>query len=228
MAKEKLTREQQIEKQAQLTEEIKTLNAVIEASNTPVFDLLIKEIKKEMYNNIAEEDFKALKNNQKKIESYRSVEKIIQNQSDLLEDKQEELEDVEEQLKYYQASIFDLKPSNDVQPEDTGFKFSDTHPIETGDIFESDEGCMLIKKSQEIEGSFAMISDFFEGERCLQYPSNFVLLNNTNTDFIGNIFKDDTDSESVLKDCLTSIADYQDELKGIEKPEEEEKRHLDS
>lgn len=93
-----LSREQLINLQKQLEQEIENLNKVIAASNTTVFDLLINEVKKEMQDNIAEEEWKKLKENQKKIESYRSIEKTLQNQEDLLERKQEELEDIEDAI----------------------------------------------------------------------------------------------------------------------------------
>ena len=92
---ESLTKEELEQKSEQLKNEINTLKNVIEASNTTVFDLLIGEVKKEMEDNIAEEEWKKLKENQKKIESYRSIEKTLQNQEDLLERKQEELEDIQ-------------------------------------------------------------------------------------------------------------------------------------
>lgn len=61
-----LSREQLINLQKQLEQEIENLNKVIVASNTTVFDLLINEVKKEMQDNIAEEEWKKLKENQKK------------------------------------------------------------------------------------------------------------------------------------------------------------------
>lgn len=104
---EEQTQQQLEEKKERLIQDIKSLNDVIEASNTPVFEILINEVKREMQQNIAIENWKGLKENKKQVESYRSVEKIIQNQHELLERKKQELEEIEEQLKYYQQNLFE-------------------------------------------------------------------------------------------------------------------------
>ena len=208
MAKPKLnelTEKQLISLQQQLEHEIETLRNVIEASNTTVFDLLISEVKKEMQDNIAEEEWKILKENQKKIESYRSIEKTLQNQEDLLERKNEELEDVKDALKYYQPSIFEQ------YAEETEFKTETGYSIKTGDVYKSiptsneDEiFYFAVKKSSEIEGSFAIISNSFEGERMLQYPANLSLIEDAR--YIGNIYVEDGNCEDAKK-CLNIIAD---------------------
>ena len=64
---EGLSKEQLRNLECQMMEEIKQLKNVIEASNTPVFDLLVREVKKEMQDNIMEEEWKKLKKRQKKI-----------------------------------------------------------------------------------------------------------------------------------------------------------------
>ena len=59
MAKKKLnelTEKELQELEKQVSDEITQLKKVIEASNTTVFDLLINEVKKEMEDNIAEEE----------------------------------------------------------------------------------------------------------------------------------------------------------------------------
>lgn len=104
---EEQTQQQLEEKKERLIQDIKALNDVIEASNTPVFEILINEVKREMQQNIAIENWKGLKENKKQVESYRSVEKIIQNQHELLKRKKQELKEIEEQLKYYQQNLFE-------------------------------------------------------------------------------------------------------------------------
>lgn len=226
MAKPKLnelTKEQLKELEHQLTEEIKQLNNVIEASNTPVFDLLIREVKKEMQDNIAEEEWKKLKENQKKIESYRSIEKTLQNQEDLLERKEEELADVQNAIECYQRSLFEQPEQNqeleiEGEAEVTNFEWNET-PIKTGDVFRfktpKDElmSYYLVKKAVEIANSFAIISNSFEGERCLQYPNNLKLIENAA--FVGNIY--DEENQEALE-ALKIIADSQ---KKAEEPAEE-------
>lgn len=209
MTKTKLNEMTQSELEAyekQLEQEIDSLTKVVEASNTTVFDILINEVKEEMKNNIAEEEWKVLKENQKKIESYRSIEKALQNQEDLLEKKEEELKDVQYALKNYQTHLFENQAE---QAETTNFEYCGT-PIQTGDIFKKtsegeDNIFYLVKKSVEIGGSFAIISNFFEGERCLQYPSNFKILEGS--EFVGNIYDENVDAE--VLEVLKIIADSQ-------------------
>ncbi len=213
MAKVKLNElsQEQLESyEKQLEQEIKSLTQVVEASNTTVFDILINEVKEEMRSNIAEEEWKVLKENQKKIESYRSIEKALQNQEDLLEKKEEELANVQDALKNYQTHLeFDNQP--EVEIIDTGFVY-ENEPIETGDVFSSKEiidgvkTYYLVKKSVEIADSFAFISNSFEGERCLQYPSNFKLIEKSV--YIGNIYEEDADEEAL--EALKIIADSQE------------------
>ena len=217
MAKNKLeglTKEQLQSRAEQLEHEIETLKNVIEASNTTVFDLLIGEVKKEMQDNIAEEEWKKLKENQKKIESYRSIEKTLQNQEDLLERKIEELEDVQSAIDCYQPTIFEAIEENESgTAEKTGFETDEGEAIQTGDIYhviddaEEPERYVLIKKSNEIENSFAMISNFFEGERCLQYPSNRRILDKSI--FLGNIYNTHPDDKYDVLSYASLIADYQ-------------------
>lgn len=206
------TKEQLQSKAEQLQHEIETLNNVIEASNTTVFDLLIGEVKKEMQDNIAEEEWKKLKENQKKIESYRSIEKTLQNQEDLLERKKEELEDVQSAIDCYQPTLFEsIEEIENGTAEVTGFETDEGESIQTGDIYhvindpEEPERYVLIKKSNEIENSFAMISNFFEGERCLQYPTNRKILDQSI--YRGNIYNSKEDSDTLKYAKL--IADYQ-------------------
>ncbi len=209
---EGMTKAELKEREKQLAQECEQLQKVIEASNTTIFDLLINEVKKEMENNIAEEEWKKLKENQKKIESYRSIEKTLQNQEDLLERKKEELKDVQSAIECYQPTLFEQpeeKQEIEGEAEVTNFEYCGT-PIKTGDVFKkTSEGedtiYYLIKKSTEISNSYAIISSIFEGERCLQYPSNFKILEGS--DFVGNIYSEE--NEKALEG-LKKIADSQE------------------
>ena len=188
MSKEQQSKAQLIQKKKQLTEEIETLKNVIDASNTPVFDLLINEVKKDMEDNIAEEDWKTLKQNQKKIEAYRNVEKIIQNQTDLLERKQEELEETQEQLDNYQTSIFEL------EARFTTYQTKDEQDIRTGDVYETKNNdgtydfCM-VKESDEDESKFVIISTTNSEDLGLQYPKNREILDVYT--YVGNVYIND-------------------------------------
>ena len=200
----------------QLKYEIDTLKKVIEASDSTVFGLLIDEVKKEMNSNVAEEEWKKLKENQKKVESFRSIEKTLQNQENLLERKEEELELVEDKLKYCQQNLFENTEKEKKEPEYTGYSLGEDDiklEIKTGDIYEipqdednEEDRFVLIKKSAEIEGSYAMLSNFFNGELCLQYPSNFKILEEAAC--IGNIYEDDCGD--YVMECLKVIGDYQE------------------
>lgn len=217
-----LSKEELIEKQKQLTSEIENLQKVIAASNTTVFDLLINEVKKEMQDNIAEEEWKKLKENQKKIESYRSIEKTLQNQEDLLDRKENELVDVENAIENYQPSLFE-QPAEEQEieiegeAEDTGFEDSEGNAYKTGDVYssESEEKTeyYLVKKSAESSDKFAIISNAFNDELLLNYPKNREILDEA--DFIGNIY--DEENESALE-ALKIIADSQE---NSEQPAEE-------
>lgn len=180
-----LSREQLINLQKQLEQEIENLNKVIVASNTTVFDLLINEVKKEMQDNIAEEEWKKLKENQKKIESYRSIEKTLQNQEDLLERKQEELEDIEEALAYYQTSIFEL------EARFTTYQTKDGEDIRTGDVYESqnEDGSFdfcMVKEADEDNSKFVIISTMNSEDLGVQYPKNREILDNAK--YVGNVY----------------------------------------
>lgn len=107
MAKERLSINELEEKKKQLIDEIERLKSFIESSDTSTFEIMIDDIKKQMHNNIAEEDWKSMKVNKGKIEEIRNVAKIIKNQSNLLEEKQDELDDVD-----YIGNIYDDSPDN--------------------------------------------------------------------------------------------------------------------
>lgn len=230
MAKIKLnemTQEQLEAYEKQLEQEIDSLTKVVEASNTTVFDILINEVKEEMKNNIAEEEWKVLKENQKKIESYRSIEKALQNQEDLLEKKEEELINVQDALKNYQTHLFDNQPEEE-SVIDTGFTFGNCgQSIIVGDIYKANSSdavgnipYYIIKKSVELEGSFAIASNVFEGERLLQYPANKDLLNETS--YVGNIFIEDDCYQDAI-DALQYFTDNQEENSEADSETEEDK-----
>lgn len=210
-----MTREELKAKESKLASEIEQLKRVIEASNTTVFDILIGEVKKEMENNIAEEEWKILKENQKKIESYRSIEKTLQNQEELLDRKEEELEDVRSAIKYYQMTIFDQIKEEDKEIADTGYLDQLGQPIRTGDVYKSEEtdsndeySYYLIKKSAEIDGSYSVISNNFSGEKLLQYERNRDFINNSNC--VGNIYLEDYEQENALNGLrIITSANYE-------------------
>lgn len=70
----------------------------LEQKKEELIEIIVETIKSEMANNIAEEDWKTLKQNQKKIESFRNAELIILNQETTLKKRQKELEEVQDSL----------------------------------------------------------------------------------------------------------------------------------
>ena len=219
MAKGKLTKDELKQRKVQLTEEIEKLKTIIKASDTSTFEIMIDDIKKEMLSNVAEEDWKTLKTNRAKVEKFREIVKIIQNQDELLEQKQDELDDVQWELDHYQLS-FGEDPEEELTPICTGFCVDDGNTEEsgvellTGDVYGDDidkadpaEPCgyYLIKKSAEMTGSFAIISNKFEDERLLQYPSNRKIL--TDKEYIGNIYQPDNGNYNAAISGAKMIAD---------------------
>lgn len=193
MPKEKLNKKQLEEKKEQLEKEIKILQNVIDASNSSVFDLLVNEVKKEMEINVSQEDWKALKHNRKKIENYRNIETVIQNQSELLEKKTEELDDIEYQIENYQPGLFDEQ-----EAQDTGFWMEEFSPgeenriqLQTGDIFQitnENTGSVTVYKivSSKENGKYAIVGNDIDGELLLNYKKNRELLHKA--DYVGNVF----------------------------------------
>lgn len=222
MAKERLSINELEEKKKQLIDEIERLKSFIESSDTSTFEIMIDDIKKQMHNNITEEDWKSMKVNKGKIEEIRNVAKIIKNQSNLLEEKQDELDDVEWELKHYQTNLFEQAQQNEQTAEFTGIIVNDNE-IRVGDVFAplGENLYLLVKKSNDIEGKYAVCSNFFEDERMLQYPANLALLDDV--DYIGNIYDDSPDNQAAL-DALKFISNY---LQQENTPESSEENNED-
>jgi len=204
MTKEQLTKEQLEQKKQSLEREIVALESAVTASDSHAFDLLIADIKRDMEDDIAEENWKSLKINQKKIESYREVENIIASQADLLEDKREELADTNYQLEHFQLS-FDLEgmDSGDGNKK-TGVVVEPIGELEVGDVLTKEQDSYLVKQSAEMEGKFALIGTGFDDEKLLQYPATLKLLEGA--EYVGNIFIAD-DNQQLALDCLAKISE---------------------
>lgn len=211
MVKE-FTREELEEQKEQLQKEIEKLNIIIEASDTSTFEIMIDDIKAEMVNNVAEENWKVLKANRSKVEKFREIVKIIQNQDELLEEKKDELDEVQWKLDHFQQNLFDqeteeTETTEEVEEENecvTTEYIEQGATLYTGDVWKEESPKVdgeailyAIIKSNELEGSFAIISNSFEGERLMQYPSNLKMLEGTQ--YVGNIYIEDDDQENAIK-----------------------------
>ena len=222
MTKEKLTKEQLEQQKQSLEREIVALESAVTASDSHAFDLLIADIKQDMADDIAEENWKSLKINQKKIESYREVENIIASQADLLEAKREELADVVYDLEHYQMTMDDLAAQM-TSSENTNIYVKDHGEVATGAVFsgyvfekiEDGKGehipaYYLVKKSAEVDGKYAILSNTQEGEMLLNYPANKKLLDEAD-EYVGNIY-DENDNQEEALEYAKIIADYQEQF----------------
>jgi hypothetical protein len=181
MSKKEL--KQQIEKAEKELEELKKIT---EIGNTEAFDFIIKKIKENMTENINEEDWKSFKQNKAKIEKMRGFTEFVEKQTQLIEEKEDELEELNYELNHYQLGLFD-----EDEPEETEIDYCGQELL-TGDVFGingAEESYLLVAKSQEKEGNFALISNkLFDDERLLQYPANVALLDSAT--YIGNLLKE--------------------------------------
>lgn len=202
---ENKTKEELIKEQEILKSEVERLQKIIDASSETTFEIIIEDLKKQMIENVEAERWTAVKNCIKEVDSVNGTKNFIEKQSSLLTKKEEELEEITAQIENYQPSLFDsTQEETENEAIETGIKYQSSMLV-TGDIYKSrfvnnttgDYSYYLIKKSSEKEGSFAMISNSFEGERLLQYPKNVDLLDFTY--YEGNIFIDDDDKEKALQ-----------------------------
>ncbi len=200
-----ITRESLEERKSELQEECEKLNKIISASDTSTFEIMIEDIKKEMMKNIAEENWKILKQNKNKVEKFRDIVKIIQNQDELLQSKQDEIEEIQWKLDHWQLNIFECE-EKPIAPEsvDTGYLIREGEHLHVGDVYRDEKpntdgvtNVYSIIHSNDLSDSFAIISTAFDGERLLQYPSNQKILNNGQV-YIGNIYVQDDDQNNAV------------------------------
>lgn len=198
-----ITRESLEERKAELQEECEKLNKIIAASDTSTFEIMIEDIKKEMMKNIAEENWKILKQNINKVDKFRDIVKIIQNQDELLLAKQDEMEEIEWKLDHWQQSIFEGEEKPIEQENvDTGYIIENSghwNNLYVGDVYRDKKpnadgvtNFYSVINSKDLAGSFALISTAFDGERLLQYPCNQKVLNKEKV-YVGNIYVEDDD-----------------------------------
>ena len=229
MIKGKLTKDELEQRKKQLIDEIEKLKTIIKASDTSTFEIMIDDIKKEMLSNVAEEDWKTLKTNKTKVEKFREIVTIIQNQDELLEQKEDELENVQLKLDNYQLDLFEDYPQEELLPIKTGFSVDNGDSenlgvdLYTGDVYgdaletaDPAEPCgyYLIKRSAELSDSFAIVSNKFEDERLLQYPSNRKIL--TDKDFVGNIYQTDNGNYNAAIAGAKYIAESMKKIEPVE------------
>jgi len=186
-----MTTKKELEEQIKnVKAEIEELNTLTNVGNMEAFDLIISKIKTDMIENVKEEDWKTLKQNKAKIEKMRSFTDYIENQTQVIEDKENDLTDLQYQLDNYQMGLFD----EDEEPEETDINYQEQGLL-TGDVFGingTQESYLLVVRSKEIEGKFALIAnELFDDERLLQYPANLSLLDEST--FIGNIISSPDD-----------------------------------
>lgn len=212
MAKGKLNKTQLEEERIRLTDEIKKLNNIIKASDTATFEIMINDIKEEMLSNVKEEDWKTLKTNKSKVEAFRDIVKILQNQDELLQQKQEQLEDVIYEIEHYQPTLFEEQEENNPENPKATFTgiFINEEELRVGDIFcnETDENNIqyyLIKHSSEMQDKFAILTNYADEELLLQYPYSQHLISEAN--YIGNFYLEDECTDETIA-AMNSIAEF--------------------
>lgn len=212
MAKGKLNKTQLEEERIRLTDEIKKLKNIIKASDTATFEIMINDIKEEMLSNVKEEDWKTLKTNKSKVEAFRDIVKILQNQDELLQQKQEQLEDVIYEIEHYQPTLFEEQEENNPENPKATFTgiFINEEELRVGDIFcnETDENNIqyyLIKHSSEMQDKFAILTNYADEELLLQYPYSQHLISEAN--YIGNFYLEDECTDETIA-AMNSIAEF--------------------
>lgn len=212
MAKGKLNKTQLEEERIRLTDEIKKLKNIIKASDTATFEIMINDIKEEMLSNVKEEDWKTLKTNKSKVEAFRDIVKILQNQDELLQQKQEQLEDVIYEIEHYQPTLFEEQEENNPENPKATFTgiFINEEELRVGDIFcnETDENNIqyyLIKHSSEMQDKFSLLTNYADEELLLQYPYSQHLISEAN--YIGNFYLEDECTEETIA-AMNSIAEF--------------------
>ena len=212
MAKGKLNKTQLEEERIRLTDEIKKLKNIIKASDTATFEIMINDIKEEMLSNVKAEDWKTLKTNKSKVEAFRDIVKILQNQDELLQQKQEQLEDVIYEIEHYQPTLFEEQEENNPENPKATFTgiFINEEELRVGDIFcnETDENNIqyyLIKHSSEMQDKFAILTNYADEELLLQYPYSQHLISEAN--YIGNFYLEDECTDETIA-AMNSIAEF--------------------
>lgn len=201
------TKRELLKQKETLKGEIERLQKIIDASSETTFDIIIDDLKQQMIQNVEGEHWSNVKSCIKEVDSVNGTRNFIQKQSELLSRKQEELKELSKKIDNYQPSLFE-QPENENGPAiDTGFYLPDGEPIETGDIYiseNSDSGelsyyVVIIAKDV---GKYAVIGNTIDGELLLNYPKNRELLENA--EYIGNIYYG-----TQQKDALDALKDLQ-------------------
>ena len=165
-----------------------------------------------MLSNVKEEDWKTLKTNKSKVEAFRDIVKILQNQDELLQQKQEQLEDVIYEIEHYQPTLFEEQEENNPENPKATFTgiFINEEELRVGDIFcnETDENNIqyyLIKHSSEMQDKFAILTNYADEELLLQYPYSQHLISEAN--YIGNFYLEDECTDETIA-AMNSIAEF--------------------
>lgn len=215
------TKEQLELRKLELIEIIQGLEDMIKCTNSVAFEAIISNIKSVMNDNIAEEDWKSLKENKSKIEGFRKAEKIITSQTENLKKYKEQLDDIQDKLDHLQLEL----PLEQLQkPQSTGIFIQDVNDEDrellVGDVYDTEDGYYLVKKSMEHHDKFAIIRDVEEGEFELQYPKNKARLDGAG--FIGNLTDGEGEELEEAKSALRKIYHMEDNQTTEENQESEE------
>lgn len=198
-----MSKKELLEKIENLKLEIAELEQITQIGNTQSFETFIKKVKEEMIENVKEENWTELKHKKAEIEKMRSFTTYIEKQTTVIEEKETELEDLQYQLDHYQYSLFE-EPD---EPVFTGIVINKTQ-IRTGEVYKvNDKNYLLVTFSSEMPDKFALVTNFLDGERLLQYPANQDLL--SNAEYIGNTYysqdKEASKALKIIQDYFKSV-----------------------
>lgn len=193
----------ELEEQIEITKnQIEELNLLTNVGNMETFELIIKNIKENMIENIKEEDWKSFKENKAKIEKMRSFTNYIEKQTQIIEDKENELNDLQYQFDNYQIGLFEAPE----QKQSTEIEHNGQE-LFTGDVFEDkDKNILLIFESVTDKGKMAIIKQ--DGELLLGYPKNRECLNDCS--YLGNAHEDE-ELQKKLEEYFTPKTEESDE-----------------
>jgi hypothetical protein len=207
MTENRKTKEDLLLEKAKVDDEVTRLKKVIEASNDETFQIVMDDLKEQIKAEIDKEEFSNAKSLLSNVTSFKNAQNYITEQGKLLSKKQAESASLEEQIANWQPSLFDQCPetlfSIAGKAIPTGLK-TKYREINVGDVFELHGDYMVVKISSEITDKFAIISNFFDGEKMLQYPKNFAYLENTV--FVGNIYDEERNEKT--KTAIETITKY--------------------
>ena len=215
------TKEQLEQRKSELIEIIQRLEDMIKCTNSVAFEAIISNIKSVMNDNIAEEDWKSLKENKSKIEGFRKAEKIITSQTENLKKYKEQLDDIQDKLDHLQL---ELPLEQNQEPQSTGIFIQDVNDEDrellVGDVYDTEDDYYLVKKSRSIMTSLQLSEMLKRASLNFNIQKNKARLDGA--EFIGNLTDGEGEELEEAKSALRKIYHMEDNQTTEENQESEE------